>query len=85
MRLIDADELKKQLEHGVWNDIIKEIDDTPTAFDLEKVVEQLDKKEDFYSDQYNELKRRGIIIETAAAKSEAFAEARAIVKEGGME
>ena len=41
-RLIDADELKKQLEYGVWNDIIKEIDDMPTAYAPDKVVEQLE-------------------------------------------
>ena len=30
-RLIDADELRKRLLEGVWNDLIKELDDMPTV------------------------------------------------------
>ena len=30
-RLIDADELRKRLVEGVWNDAVKEVDDMPTV------------------------------------------------------
>ena len=48
MRLIDADELKNKLfiAEDNWNPIVteKEIDEQPTAYDVEKVVEQLGKE-----------------------------------------
>ena len=43
MRLIDADKLKKQI-HCEYSDdlgILEKIDEQPTAYDVEKVVEQL--------------------------------------------
>lgn len=49
MRLIDADELKKKLwsptETWVTENIVteEEIDETPTAYDIDKIVEQLEK------------------------------------------
>lgn len=49
MRLIDADELKKKLwsptETWVTENIVteEEIDETSTAYDIDKVVEQLEK------------------------------------------
>lgn len=52
MRLIDADELKKKLwcptETYVTEDIVteEEIDETPTAYDIDKVIEQLEVKFD---------------------------------------
>ena len=36
-RPIDSYELKKRLDHGVWNDVIKEIDDMPTVDAVEVV------------------------------------------------
>lgn len=52
MRLIDADELKKKLwaptETWVTENIVtkEEIDETPTAYDIDKVIEQLEVKFD---------------------------------------
>lgn len=49
MRLIDADELKKKLwsptETYITENIVteEEIDETSTAYDIDKVVEQLEK------------------------------------------
>lgn len=43
-RLIDAEELKKRI-HCLYSDdleILEKIDEQPTAFDVEKVVEQLE-------------------------------------------
>lgn len=50
MRLIDADELKKKLwcptETWITGNIVteEEIDETPTAYDIDKVVGQLEKR-----------------------------------------
>ena len=52
MRLIDADELKKKLwaptETWVTENIVtkEEIDEIPTAYDIDKVIEQLEVKFD---------------------------------------
>lgn len=46
MRLIDADKLKHVI-HCAYSDdleILKKIDEQPTAFDVDKVVEQLEKR-----------------------------------------
>ena len=46
MRLIDADKLKYAI-HCAYSDdleILKKIDEQPTAFDVDKVVEQLEKR-----------------------------------------
>lgn len=56
MRLIDADELKKKLwsptETWVTENIVteEEIDETPTAYDIDKVVEQLEGLKDTEQD-----------------------------------
>lgn len=45
MRLIDADKLKKQI-HCEYSDdlgILEKIDEQPTAYDVDKVAEQLEK------------------------------------------
>jgi hypothetical protein len=52
MRLIDADELKEwitghcdiELDEATEVEILRVIDDQPTAFDVGKVVEQLEKE-----------------------------------------
>lgn len=44
MRLIDADELKRMLDEGVWNDVFEVVDNEPTAYDADKVVEQLEEQ-----------------------------------------
>ena len=49
MRLIDADELKRELSHAIWlpewehirDKVLKDIDLQPTAYDPYTVVEQL--------------------------------------------
>ncbi len=47
MRLIDADELKINLYHNkkvvLNDDLVNCIDDTETAYDVDKVVERLEK------------------------------------------
>lgn len=42
MRMIDADELKKCIEESTWNNILDLVDEQPTAFDKNKVIEQLE-------------------------------------------
>ena len=42
MRLIDADDLIKQLEEGVWNSAVEEVKNQPTAYDVEAVVQRLE-------------------------------------------
>ena len=41
MRLIDGDELRRRLDEGVWNSSIEEVDNMPTAFDVEEVIKTL--------------------------------------------
>lgn len=51
MRLIDADKLKKII-HSAYSDdleILDKIDEQPTAFDVDKVVEKL---EDYLFEKY---------------------------------
>ncbi len=76
MRLIDADELVKQgyelvvdgLQYGTCNKSI-DIDDIPTAYDVDKVVEKLEeKKADMNFCEYRD----------------AFIDAIEIVKQGGV-
>ena len=43
MRLIDADDLIKQLEEGVWNSAVEEVKNQPTAYDVEAVARELEK------------------------------------------
>lgn len=42
MRLIDADDLLRQFEEGVWNSAVEEVDNQPTAYDLDAVVRELE-------------------------------------------
>lgn len=49
MRLIDADDFKKFLNKLIelgapYEDVVKLLDNQPTAFDVDKVVEQLEKQ-----------------------------------------
>lgn len=77
MRLIDANKLKKII-HSAYSDdleILDKIDEQPTAFDLDKVVEQLemlieDKTSESGDDWYT---------------AECLNEAVDIVKDGGVE
>lgn len=82
MRLIDADKLKHVI-HCAYSDdleILEKIDNQPTAFDLDKVVEQLETKET----RATELKKK-YISEYFKGKADAFEFAIKIVKEGGVE
>nr|DAE33452.1 MAG TPA: hypothetical protein [virus sp. ctQ5V6] len=98
MRLIDADELKKELYQQWFMDILltqrnsedmfyalaKKIDEQPTAYDVDKVVEQLEKLkslvpvnrvlDDIVNDKPKEL---GMLI--------AYEKAIEIVKGGGVD
>ena len=51
MRLIDADEVIKDL-HGslFYTNLIPFIEEQPTAYDMDKVVEQLEEKTSFLSE-----------------------------------
>jgi len=56
MRLIDADELKEwitghcdiELDEATEGEILRVIDDQPTAYDVDKVVEQFKKERKFW-------------------------------------
>jgi hypothetical protein len=52
MRLIDADSLKGLFDPGTWQGdmLIKAIDNVPTAFDVDKVVERLKECERYVYD-----------------------------------
>ena len=59
-RLIDADELKHVI-HCAYSDdleILEKIDEQPTAFDVDKVVEQLETKKT----RATELKKKYISV-----------------------
>lgn len=88
MRLIDADELVKQgyeivvggLQYGACNKSI-DIDDIPTAYDIDKVVEELEENsvmransKDFYDNPQN-----GEYVDEVVLLSRAIE----IVKRGG--
>nr|DAO07733.1 MAG TPA: hypothetical protein [Caudoviricetes sp.] len=81
-RLIDADKLK-HVVHCAYSDdleILKKIDEQPTVFDAEKVVEQLETKKT----RATALKGK-YISEYFKGKADAFEFAIKIVKEGGVE
>lgn len=55
MRLIDADDFKEFLQAlckagAPYEEVVELLDEHPTAFDTEKVVEQLEEKTDFLKD-----------------------------------
>lgn len=75
MRLIDADKLRKQI-HCEYSDdlgILEKIDEQPTAYDVDKVVERLEEEKHNISLQDEELEIR----------IEALDDAIDIVKAGG--
>ena len=88
MRLIDADKLKEAINSSLNTgretfspEIIYEaVDEQPTAFDVDKVVEQLKTKET----RATALKKK-YISEYFMGKADAFEFAIEIVKEGGVE
>lgn len=77
MRLIDADKLKHVI-HCAYSDdleILEKIDEQPTAFDINKIVEQLEALIE------NKTSESGDDWYTAECLNEAVE----IVKEGGVE
>lgn len=94
MGLIDADELKKELYQQWFMDILltqrnsedmfyalaQKIDEQPTAYDVDKVVEQLKSESARWQDSgdaYNDEKEKGVAI--------GFRKAIEIVKGGGVD
>lgn len=88
MRLIDADELKKNLKsvtlsNGTLlntNTVLLLLDKYPTAYDVDKVVEQLKSESARWQDSgdaYNDEKEKGVAI--------GFRKAIEIVKGGGID
>lgn len=94
MRLIDADELRKRICKGFTQnepdenpmvdlceclaDFISIIDEQPTAYDVDKVVEQLKNEKEFWSDAtYNK--------EIGKQKARSYEHAIEIVKGGGID
>lgn len=67
MRLIDADELKKKLwsptETYVTEDIVteEEIDETPTAYDINEIIEQLEKEKEYQMEKEKEYRKKNSI------------------------
>lgn len=91
MRLIDADKLKKEI-HCTYSDdleIIEKIENQPTAFDVEKVIEEFENLREVELHMCDEL-----VVGDADAqyndgvsqgRYEAFIEAIEIVKRGGRD
>ena len=88
MGLIDADELKKDLKsvtlsNGTLlntNTVLLLLDKYPTAYDVDKVVEQLESESARWQDSgdaYNDEKEKGVAI--------GFRKAIEIVKAGGRD
>lgn len=80
-RLIDADALKKQI-HCAYSDdleILEKIDEQPTAYDPDKVVEQLEMKID--NAEFDEL----LTSNEKDAYVDAYRRAIEIVKGGGVD
>ena len=84
-RLIDADKLLEELKQyhplSLSNGILSDIEYFPTAYDIDKVIEQLENEASrcasFFCDDYRCDYERG--------KFEAYNEAVEIVKRGGAE
>lgn len=76
MRLIDADKLRKQIHCDYSDDlgILEKIDEQPTAYDVNKVVERLEEEKHNISLQDEELEIR----------IEALDDAIDIIKAGGI-
>lgn len=88
-RLIDADKLKHAIYCAYSDDleILEKIDEQPTAFDVDKVVEQLEEVKKRYSKlslAYNSSMGESD-IKRCLGMEQAIALAIEIVKEGGVE
>ena len=86
MRLIDADKLKKII-HSAYSDdleILDKIDNQPTAFDVDKVIEQLEETKGIYS-ELSLMFRDDAEIKKYIGMEQAIALAIEIVKEGEVD
>ena len=85
MRLIDADALKKDLKsvtlsNGTLvntNAVLYLLEEYPTAYDVDKVVEQLENERKFWENAYNR--------NLGKEKARSYEHAIEIVKGGGVE
>ena len=93
MRLIDADELKKNLKsvtlsNGTLlntNAVLLLLDKYPTAYDVDAVVERLEKKAIPVEDEDEHVMPESNIHETYEIKMVALSDAIEIVKAGGID
>lgn len=53
-RLIDADELIKCLDYCAWNDATEVVNAQPTAYDVEKVVAELEEEREYSCTDFEE-------------------------------
>lgn len=86
MRLIDADKLKKII-HCAYSDdleILEKIDEQPTAFDVDKVVDQLEETKGIYS-ELSFIFRDDAEIKRYICMEQAIAQALEIVRSGEVD
>ena len=86
MRLINADKLK-HVVHCTYSDdleILEKIDEQPTAFDLDEVVEQLEKEKSEARLQLMEDRKTAFEF-ASECRLDAYEKAIEIVKGGGVE
>lgn len=91
MRLIDADKLKKEI-HCAYSDdleILEKIENQPTAFDVEKVIEEFENLQEVELHMCDELVDGDADTHyndgVSQGRYEAFFEAIEIVKRGGRD
>lgn len=85
-RLIDAEELKKRI-HCLYSDdleILEKIDEQPTAFDMEKVLNELNHEESEALRRYSESKGTAYAFSDKCSWDN-WAKAIEIVKRGGRD
>ena len=88
MRLIDADKLKVYLQEYLhYGHAIPWVDAQPTAYDVEKVVAELEEERFKFRQMGLEAVRKGMAIhsDTFLAKQYSYEYAIDIVKRGGVE
>lgn len=91
MRLIDADKLKKEI-HCAYSDdleILEKIENQPTAFDVEKVIEEFENLQEVELHMCDELVVGDADTQyndgVSQGRYEAFIEAIKIVERGGVD
>lgn len=93
MRLIDADALIEafKVKSGIWTEtskyLIGVIENQPTAYDVEKVVAELEQQAEQYRNRGFEYEKHGYsaMADTYYAKQCSYLHAIDIVKAGGVE